>query len=154
LRKQLFTKLKGLEKKQGLRLDWKKIETVLIEARGIPVPILENTGTMADLMKHAVTLHTPAELYGRPKTPPGDANSWYVRALETKVESTAKRAAAMLNHLGPQIPAHVVPAAGGRYQVMAGPFKDAKSSKAAAQRMMVDLEMRGKIVPPNELTLR
>jgi L,D-transpeptidase ErfK/SrfK len=152
LHKSLYAKLKEIEKKQNRKLDWKKIEATMAEERGIPVPVFEHTPSLARLIDQAVALEPPAELYGRPKPPPSLAQNggWYIGALDTDNELTARRTAAVLNHMGPQIPARTVATGDGRYRVIAGPFKDAKTTKAVAKRMQIDLDMRGEIVPPRE----
>jgi L,D-transpeptidase ErfK/SrfK len=156
LKKQLYTKLKEIEKKRGQKLDWQKIESVVTEARGIPVPVSEHTPTLAQLIHNAVALAPPEDLY-RPQAPlsPMDNSGWYIRAMDTENELTARRAAAVLNHMGPQIPARTVALEDGRYSVIAGPFKDADTTRTVAKRMLIDLDMRGKIVPPRaQLTQR
>ncbi len=154
LKKDLFAKLKDIEKKQGHKLDWNKIEASVAEARGIPVPVFEHTASVEQMVRQAVALAAPAELYGQPKALPVPAReAWYIKALETDNELTAKRAAAVLNHMGPRIPARAVPLNDGRYRVLAGPFEDAKSTQAAVKRMQFDLDMQGKIMPPREQRL-
>ncbi|CAL1241410.1 L,D-transpeptidase family protein [Candidatus Methylocalor cossyra] len=155
LKKALYAKLRAIERRHGWTLDWPKIETVLAEARGIPVPILARTPSIDQVVAQAVELDPPAELYGRPPPPPPvGQGDWTITVLETEDELTARRAAAVLNHMGPQIPARAVPLADGRYRVIAGPFKDAKATKAVAKRMALDLELHGKIQPPRqELTV-
>jgi L,D-transpeptidase ErfK/SrfK len=154
LRKALLAKLKGMEKKGGLELDWDRVVAVVNEARGIPVPIAKNTPGLAQLVRKAVALDTPDELYGQPRPPAAADGGWTIRAVETENELTARRAAAVLNHMGPQIPARTEPLPDGRYRVVAGPFADAKAAKAAARRLLADLEIKGTVVPPAEkLTL-
>jgi L,D-transpeptidase ErfK/SrfK len=152
LLKNLRAKLKDIEKKQNRPLDWKKIEATVAEERGIPVPIFEQTPSLSRRIDEALALAPPVALYGRPKPPPALAESgaWYIGALEANDELTARRTAAVLNHMGPQIPARTVATGDGRYRVIAGPFKDAKTTKAVAKRMQIDLDMRGEIVSPGE----
>ena len=149
LKKNLYAKLKDIEKKQGRKLDWGKIESVVAEARGIPVPVLDHTPSLAQLIQDAIALAPPEELY-RPEVPSAstEKGGWYIRAVETENERTAQRAAAVLNHMGPQIPARTVALDNGRYTVLAGPFKDADTTRTVAKRMLIDLDIRGKIVPP------
>lgn len=149
LGRNLTAKLKAIEKKHGRKVDWNKVAVILEEARGIPIPVFERTGNLRDLLTRAVALPHPAELYGQPKIPPMTADGWYIEALNTGNEDLAKRLAAFLNHQGPQIPARVVEKA-GRYQVLAGPFKNAESTKTAAKRMKIDLEIEGAILSPDE----
>jgi L,D-transpeptidase ErfK/SrfK len=153
LRKALLVKLKGMEGRGGLALDWEKIEATLQDATGVPVPIARDTPGLPELMRHALALDPPRELYGRPQPPAataGQAGGWTIRAVETENELTAKRAAAVMNHLGPQIPARAEALQNGRYRVVAGPFQDAQSARAVARRLWVDLEIRGTLVPPGE----
>ncbi|MGZ8216156.1 L,D-transpeptidase family protein [Methylomagnum sp.] len=150
LKKNLYAKLKDIEKKQGQTLDWNKIEATLTETRGIPVPVLANSPTVAQLVREAVALAPPDELYGQPPAPPLMAmgENWFVTALETGDELTARRTAAVLNHMGPQIPARAMSLSGGRYRVVAGPFKDGKAAQAMAKRLRIELEMDGEVVAP------
>jgi L,D-transpeptidase ErfK/SrfK len=152
LKKNLYAKLREIEKKRGQKLDWGKIESVVAEARGIPVPVSEHAPSLAQLIREAVALAPPDDLYGRPQIPLATAESggWYIKAVDTDNELNARRTAAVLNHMGPQIPARAVPLDDGRYRVIAGPFKDAKATQAVAKRMLIDLEIRGKIMSPEE----
>lgn len=156
LKKNLLTKLKALEKQRGISLDWPKIDAIVSEARGIPVPVAPRTESAETLARRAEEWDAPAKLYGRPESPPPvTREAWYVQALETDDELTARRAAAILNHLGPQVPAQAQALVGGRYRVLAGPFKDAKTSQAVVRRLWADMELRATPLPPNErLTAR
>jgi len=155
LKKNLLAELKKIEKKQGRKLDWPRIDRIVSEARGIPVPVFENSENLDRLIGNAVALKYPEELYGQPKTPAMTDKGWYITALESGDEIGARRLAAVLNHQGPQIPARVVALDNGRFKVVAGPFKDGKATKAAAKRMKIDLDITGDIVSPKErLSLR
>ena len=147
VKKNLLAKLKQIEKKQRRKLDWAKIEETLAQARGIPVPIFEYTDNLNAVLAKAVLLEHPMRLYGQPETPKWAEAGWYVKAAETNDEIRARRLAAMLNHQGPRIPARVV-VQGGRYQVLAGPFTDAKATKTMAKRMAIDLDLKGEIINP------
>lgn len=149
LRQGLVARLKQMEKKQGLKLDWPKVEEVLAQARGIPVPILAGSQSLEQVLAEAMPLERPRQLYGQPSPPALASDGWYIRAAETQDEDSARRLAAMLNHQGPRIPAQAV-LRDGRYQVLAGPYPDAKATKAAAKRMKIDLEIKGEIVEPSQ----
>jgi L,D-transpeptidase ErfK/SrfK len=151
--KGLKSKLKQMEKKEGLALDWDKIASVVDEARGIPTPVTSGSPATADVVQQAVLLESPDEWYGRPQPPLSlaDDNGWYIELKDTEDELTAQRTAAVLNHMGPQIPALALPLESGRYRVIAGPFKDAKTTKSVAKRMLVDLEITGTVVPPGKM---
>lgn len=149
-RQNVYAKLKEIETKRGLKLDWKKIESVLAEARGIPVPVAENTPDVAELIRSAVALEAPGELYGRPVPPSATAinSGWHIRVLDTDNELLARRTAAVLNHLGPRIPARTAQLDDGSYRVVAGPYDDERAAKKAARQLAMDFELKGEIVPP------
>ncbi|NPV04314.1 MAG: L,D-transpeptidase family protein [Syntrophaceae bacterium] len=147
LRKRLLARLRDIEKKEGLRVDWKRVEETVTQARGIPVPILEGSVGIEGMLASAAEIRRPAQLTGQPRIPAFKAGAWYVRADETIGEDNAKRLAAVLNHQGPQIPALVV-RKGNRYQVLAGPFPSKKAAEEAARRIKSDLELDGVLVGP------
>ncbi|MGE5800492.1 MAG: L,D-transpeptidase family protein [Syntrophaceae bacterium] len=147
MKKRLYAKLKDIEKKEKLRLDWERIEKTVKEARGIPVPVLEGSESMEGMIARAVEIEHPAQLIGQPRVPALKAGAWYVRADEMIGEINARRLAAVLNHQGPPIPARVVQK-GNRYQVLAGPYANKKAASEAARRIKSDLEIDGVIVGP------
>lgn len=149
LKKKLYARLKDIEKKERLRVDWTRVEETVTQARGIPVPILEGAGGLERMLAGAEEIQRPARLTGQPRIPAFKAGAWYVRADETIGEDNAKRLAAVLNHQGPQIPALVVQK-GNRYQVLAGPYVNRRVAEEAARRIKSDLEIEGVIVGPSE----
>lgn len=150
LTKTLRADLKKWEQDQSQPLDWDKIERILKESRGIPLPISAGTSPVDVVIATAQPIVRPAKWFGQPEPAPKGAGSWYVFATETASETTALRLAAMLNHQGPPIPARTVQK-GERYQVIAGPFADAKAAKAAVRRLKADLELEGRILPPEAI---
>jgi L,D-transpeptidase ErfK/SrfK len=149
VKRKLFARLRDMEKKEGRRLDWKRVEETVAQARGIPVPILEGSGGLEGLIASAAELRRPEQLNGQPRVPPFKAGAWYVRADETIGEVNARRLAAVLNHQGPQIPARVVQK-GNRYQVLAGPYPSKRVAEEAARRIKSDLEIEGVIIGPSQ----
>lgn len=147
VKKKLYARLKDIEKKEALRLDWKRVEETVTQARGVPVPILEGGSGREGLIAAAVEVQRPAQLTGQPRVPPFKAGAWYVRADETIGEVNARRLAAVLNHQGPQIPARVVQK-GDRYQVLAGPYSKKRAAEEAARRIKSDLEIGVVILGP------
>jgi L,D-transpeptidase ErfK/SrfK len=147
LKKKLYARLREIEKKDRLRLDWKRVEETVRQARGIPVPILEGGSGLEGMIAAAAEVQRPARLTGQPRVPALKAGAWYVRADETVGEVNARRLAAVLNHQGPQIPARVVQK-GNRYQVLAGPYTNKKAAEEAARRLKSDLEIDGVIIGP------
>jgi L,D-transpeptidase ErfK/SrfK len=148
LKKRLYARLRQIEKKEALRLDWKQIEDTVKQARGIPVPILEGGEELEGMISGAVEIERPAELKGQPQVPAMKSGAWYVRADEMIGELNARRLAAVLNHQGPPIPARVVQKS-NRYQVVAGPYANKKAAAAAARRLKVDLEIEGVVIAPS-----
>ena len=148
LKKRLYARLRQIEKKEALRLDWKQIEETVKQARGIPVPVLEGGAGIEGMIARAAEIERPAELKGRPRVPEMKSGAWYVRADEMIGELNARRLAAVLNHQGPPIPARVVQK-GDRYQVVAGPYANKKAAAAAARRLKVDLEIDGVVIAPS-----
>jgi len=147
VKKKLYARLKDIEKKETRRLDWKRVEETVTQARGIPVPILEGGSGREGMIAGAVEVQRPAQLTGQPRVPPFKAGAWYVRADETIGEANARRLAAVLNHQGPQIPARVVQK-GNRHQVLAGPYSNKRAAEEAARRIKSDLEIEVVIVGP------
>ena len=147
MKKRLYARLRQIEKKEAIRLDWKQIEEAVKQARGIPVPVLEGGKGVEGMIAGAAEVQRPAAWNGQPQVPEMKKGAWYVRADEMIGELNARRLAAVLNHQGPPIPARVVQK-GDRYQVVAGPYKDKKAAAVAARRLKSDLEIDGVIIGP------
>jgi L,D-transpeptidase ErfK/SrfK len=144
---QIYGKLRKLEKKLMRTLDWKKIEQVNSEARGIPVAILELVpGSGKDAGKVIEVAH-PDKLQGAPEVPELKPEGWYVLAAEFQDKIEAQRLAAIINHQGPQIPARVLPGSKSN-RVLAGPFLDDGEAKDIVKRLKFDLELDAVLVEP------
>lgn len=144
---KLHVRLKSIEKKAAATLDWKKVQKIQAEARGIPVPILAiRRGSGLDAAAPLEVEH-PLELYGRPELPELRLKAWYVLAADVRDEIEARRLAAIINHQGPHIPARVMARENG-YRVIAGPFNDAGEAGDAAKRLKYDLDMDGIVIDP------
>ena len=140
-----YAKLRNIEKKSGHALDWKKVEKVVAEARGIPVPIFDiRDGSEKDVAK-TIELRHPDKLYGKPEIPELKTDAWYVLAAIFPNKVDALRLAAIINHQGPQIPARVL-SESDRHRVLAGPFNTISDAKDAAKRLKIDLEIDGILV--------
>lgn len=145
---KMYAKLKNIEKKSVNTLDRKKVQVVLNEARGIPVPILEirkESGEGAD--DEAIEVEHPVKLYGKPEIPELKMESWYVLAAQMQDKIDALRIAAIINHQGPQIPARVI-SKNDSYRVITGPFNDIGKARDAIKRLKIDLEIDGKLIEP------
>lgn len=144
---KVYTKLKNIEKESGRTLDWKKVEQVLAEARGIPVPIFEIRQGSEKGVTETIEIKHPDKLYGRPEIPELKVDAWYVLAANARDKVEATRLAAIINHQGPQIPA-IVLSVSDTHRVMAGPFNDINEAKNAVKRLKIDLEIDGILVEP------
>ena len=142
-----YTKLRNIEKKSGRALDWKKINEVSAEARGIPVPILEIRQGSEKNVAETIELKHPEKLYGKPEIPELQTDAWYVLAATMRDKVDALRLAAIINHQGPQIPARVL-SKSDSHRVLAGPFNTMSEAKDAAKRLKIDLEIDGILVEP------
>jgi len=144
---RIFQRLKAIERKTGQSLDWNAIAQVMVEARGIPVPITRPMPERGNETPTLPEVSHPEKLYGQPEVPELNLGAWYVLAANVSDETEARRVAAMINHQGPPIPAQVL-AGQDRYRVMAGPFKDAGEADDANKRLKIDLELNGIVVEP------
>ena len=142
-----YAKLRNIEKKSGQALDWKKVNEVVAEARGIPVPIFDiRHGSEKDVAK-TVELKHPDKLYGKPEIPELKTDAWYVLAATLRDKVDALRLAEIINHQGPQIPARVL-SKSDSHRVLAGPFNNMSEAKDAAKRLKIDLEIDSILVEP------
>jgi L,D-transpeptidase ErfK/SrfK len=149
LQQRLRAELKRVATESAQPLDWAAIDRTLAEARGVPMPVSGKTLSTEQVLAQAQPVDRPSRFLGQPETPSGATDGWHVMAAESVSESTARRLAAFLNHQGPQIPARTV-LRGKHYQVVAGPYADARSAAAAVKRLQADLDMEGRVVAPNE----
>jgi L,D-transpeptidase ErfK/SrfK len=144
---KIFAKLRNIEKKSGRTLDWSKVKKVVVEARGIPVPIFEIRQGSEKRATETVEVNHPDKLYGRPEIPEMKSEAWYVLAADVRDETDAVRLAAIINHQGPQIPARVL-SKNSSHRVLAGPFNDIKEAKDTIKRLKYDLEIDGTLIEP------
>jgi L,D-transpeptidase ErfK/SrfK len=145
--KKAFAKLRKIEKKSGHPLDWKKVEEVVTEARGFPVPIFDINNGSKKVVTETIKLWHPGKLYGKPEIPELKTDAWYVLAATLREKVDALRLAAIINHQGPPIPARVL-STSNRHRVLAGPFNNRSEAKEAAKRLKIDLEIDGILVEP------
>jgi L,D-transpeptidase ErfK/SrfK len=140
--KKIYAKLTTIEKKSGNALDWKKVKNVVVEARGIPVPVSATHDGRGVGYEEAINLRHPDKLYGQPEIPEFKTDAWYVLAASLRDKVDALRLAAIINHQGPPIPARVL-SKGDRHRVLAGPFNNRRAARDAAKRLKIDLELDG-----------
>jgi len=144
---KIYAKLRDIEKKSALMLDWKKVEEVQARSQGIPVPILEMDQGSEEEAARTIEVEHPDKLYGRPEIPELKLEAWYVLAADVRDEIEALRIAAIINHQGPQIPARVI-SKNDSYRVIAGPFNDVGEAKDASKHLKIYLEIDGILIEP------
>lgn len=144
---KIYGKLKQIERKSGRTLDWDRVKKVLVEARGVPVPVFEIRPGSAKRIAEPVEVMHPGTLSGKPDIPELKGEAWSVVAADLREETDAVRLAAIINHQGPQIPARVVKRDDG-YRVVAGPFNDIREANDAIKRLKIDLELDGSLIEP------
>lgn len=142
---KMYTTLRAVEKRSGRSMDWKNVETVLAEARGIPVPVLELD--QGRWVEQPIEVSHPGTLFGRPEIPELKTDAWYVWAADLDDRTEALRIAAIINHQGPPIPARVIQRSAG-YRVITGPFGTRSHARDAARRLKIDLDIDGILVDP------
>jgi L,D-transpeptidase ErfK/SrfK len=138
--KKAYAKLKHIEKQSGSPLNWKKVKAVVIEARGIPVPVSADGDGVGMAAEQPIRLRHPGQLVGQPEIPAFNTDAWYVLAASLRDKTDARRLAAIINHQGPPIPARVL-SEGDRHRVLAGPFDNERAAMDAAKRLKIDLEL-------------
>jgi L,D-transpeptidase ErfK/SrfK len=144
---KMYGKLRSIENKTGRKVNWKRVEEALAEARGFPVPISGNDPGSEKWTAEAVEVRHPDKLYGRPEIPELKTDAWYVLAADLRDRTNAVRLAAIINHQGPQIPARVL-SKKNSYRVISGPFSDINEAREAARRLKIDLEIEGILIEP------
>jgi L,D-transpeptidase ErfK/SrfK len=140
-------KLKKIEKDSGHTLDWDKIKEIRTTARGIPVPIFELRQPSENELAEPIRVEHPETLYGRPEIPELKLDAWYVLAADVQDKIDAQKIAAIINHLGPHIPARVFSRDNG-YRVVTGPFNDGSEAKNVVKRLKLELELDGIVIEP------
>ena len=139
--KRVYSKLKNIEQQSESPLDWKKVRTVVLEARGIPVPVSVNRESCqhgccaTDQTQAPGTILRPT---GNTGLPYGRTGMFWQPACRNKPKPGGWRA--IINHQGPPIPARVL-SEGDRHRVLAGPFDNRRAAKDAARRLKIDLEL-------------
>jgi L,D-transpeptidase ErfK/SrfK len=138
--KKLYAKLQRIEAKSGHLLDWERVEKVVAEARGFPVPISVISHRRETAVTEAIKLRHPGRLKGKPEIPAFRKDAWYVLAASMRDKVDALRLAAIINHQGPPIPARVL-SRGDRHRVLAGPFDNPSAARKAAKHLKTYLEL-------------
>lgn len=140
LQKKVRNKLQQLADERAAQVDWQRVDAVLNRTDGIPTPVLQGSADMSALIAGAMKVEHPEQLYGQPMVSELSEQDWAIVTPTLSDEVEAEKLAAMLNHLGPQIPARKVEQ-DGAYRVAAGPFKNKKEAKVAAKRIKSSFDL-------------
>lgn len=140
-------RLKKLAEEKNAVVDWLRVDEVLSRADGIPTPVLQDGADLPGLTATAMKVQRPAQLYGQPAVNELTASDWSVVTESFGSETDAQKLAAMLNHLGPQIPARKIEK-DGAFQVVAGPFKNKKETKIMVKRIKSNFDLEVTAVKP------
>ena len=147
LKKAIRQKLETLAAERGAVIDWQRVDAVLHRTDGIPAPVLQGSADVPQLIADAIKVAHPDKLYGQPEVGELTEHDWSILMPSVANEVEATKLAAMLNHLGPQIPARKIEK-DGVYQVVAGPFKNKKETKRVAKRIKSSFDLEVKTVKP------
>lgn len=147
LQKAVRAKLSKLAAEKNAVVDWLRVDEVISRADGIPTPVLQGGEDLPAVIAQAVQVRHPEQLYGQPLVNELTESDWSVVTESFANEADAQKLAAMLNHLGPQIPARKIEK-DGAFQVVAGPFKDKKETKVMAKRIKSSFDLEVTPVSP------
>ena len=147
--KNLKAELERVVKDSPKKIDWAKVEDTLRKRRGIPIPIMENTPSLREMIATAPHLERPAQLTGQPdKAEPGK-KGWFIQTEASEDAYRANKLAAQMNHFGPRIPAYTK-VTNGRYQVVGGPFTQEQAAKRAQLALEEDFNTKSEIIKPDK----
>ncbi len=147
LKKRLVKQLREISDQKNATVDWDKVERIVQLSNGIPTPILMHSPDLTEISAKALQLKHPGQFYGQPVVEALKESDWSILVASFDDEIQAQQLATMLNHQGPIIPARKIEK-NDVYQVIAGPFKNKTDMKAAAKRIKMDFEIKGKPLKP------
>ncbi len=151
LQKSVKERLAALATDKGIDVDWLEVDRVLARADGVPTPVMQGGPDRMQWRGDALQVAHPARLFGQPVPAELTAQDWSLLFPDLDNELEAEKLAAMLNHLGPQIPARKVEK-DGVFQVVAGPFKSKKETKVIAKRIKSSFDLEVTPVKPSSMT--
>ncbi|MGH8508209.1 MAG: L,D-transpeptidase family protein [Gammaproteobacteria bacterium] len=145
LRKQLRARLDKIVSEPSV-IDWPRIDRLIDLGRGLPLPIERNHPDI----ESALAAIPVSRISSQPiqtaavNTP---SRPWYVQAGSFKSPHTARRVSAIIENLGPSIPAQAV-SKRGYHQVLAGPFSSRAEAEANARRIEASLGTETLVIDP------
>jgi L,D-transpeptidase ErfK/SrfK len=130
-------------------VDWAKAKRVAQEARGFPVPVSPGSPDAAALIASAPVVRQPAQRAAASSDLKAGGR-WYVQVGSFRYAGNARRAAAMLEHLGPPVPARTVSRQGG-FRVVAGPYPSRAAARAEERRIREALGTDTVVTGPRDI---
>ena len=142
IKKKLLKKLKRISRKKDITIDWQKVEHILEQAKGIPIPVLNNSPDFASLANTALSLTHPSRFYQQPVVKPLTRDDWSITVATFSDADAAQKLVAVLNHQGPPIPARRIEE-DGLYNVVAGPFQSKEEVQSVIVKIRREFEYTG-----------
>ncbi len=150
-KKKLFRKLKQISRKQAIDVDWQKVNNILEQAHGVPVPVIKYSADFAEIRRDAIPLTRPEQFYKQPVVPEIYSADWSITVASFTDRDTAKKLVALLNHQGPPIPARHI-RTDDAYQVIAGPYKNKREVQSVIVKIKREFQFNGIANPPHSKT--
>jgi L,D-transpeptidase ErfK/SrfK len=138
-------KLRRIEHTSKRPINWSEVNTAITRSDGIAVTIFAHHNKYQYIQKFS----HPADLSKKIQPESLTDKAWRLKVAKFTASRPALRLAVMLNHQGPQIPAHVLPAYTG-FIVVAGPFHSEKAAQSSLKRLRIDFELQAKLIQPNQ----
>ncbi|MCF6250317.1 MAG: L,D-transpeptidase family protein [Methylococcaceae bacterium] len=138
--------LSRIEHNSKRHINWSEVDAAITRSDGIPVTIFANNNKLPYVQRFS----HPDNLSQAIKPEPLTDKLWRLKVAKFTESRPAFRLAVMLNHQGPQIPAHVLPAHTG-FVVVAGPFHSAEAAQSSLNRLRIDFELQAKLIRPHQI---
>jgi len=138
-------KLKRIERKEKRKISWTAVENAIARKDGLAVSVFIDN----DKQERPVKFNYPENLHEQIKPENLSRDSWRIKVSAFSSEQLAKRFSIMLNHQGPQIPAHVI-SGNDDYIVVAGPFDSEKEAISTSARLRINFALTPEIIYPQK----
>ena len=150
LKKKLFKKLKRISRKTDNIIDWQKVERILEQANGVPIPVLKNSPDFPSIVNTALSLTHPPRFYQQLEVKPLTQDDWSVTVATFPDADAAQKLVALLNHQGPPIPSRRIEKY-GLSSVVAGPFNSEEKVNSVIDKIRREFQFTGVANPPQTI---
>lgn len=147
VKKKLVKKLKLIARQSQLLIDWEKVDSILEQANGVPIPILKNSLNFASIVSEASRVTHPQLFYKQPVVKPLTHQDWSITVKTFPDANSAQKIVAMLNHQGPAIPARKRHE-NGLFHVVAGPFQSKQEVQSVINEIQRTFQFNAIANPP------